>query len=175
MVTTMTVPEYAWSWLQRSRDVVQEIAARLTGDVPGPGFMEALRPQLAADAFVRDVVIGVVVDVAFNGRVPSRRPAGAAWDRGLTWWAAACAGTTVAEFERRSQVAPPPQPRLFGAESEQAVVPSVRRRAEGETPRPRVLDRVRVVEALRGLLAHEEAGSVPAAAVRALMEQLERG
>lgn len=180
MATAVTVPDHAWAWLQRSRDVVQEIAARLTGGGPAPGFMDELRPQFAHDQFVRDVVIGVVVDVAFNGRVPLRRPAGASWDRGLTWWAAACAGTTPSEFERRSKGEPPPQPRLFGeadpaaAASAGRVVPSVARRApQGEAPR--LVDRAQVVQALRQLLAHEQEGQIPAAAVRALLGQLDPG
>lgn len=182
MATAVTVPDHAWSWLQRSRDVVQEIAARLTGAGPTAGFMDELRPQFAHDQFVRDVVIGVVVDVAFNGRVPQRRPAGTSWDRGLTWWAAACAGTTPAEFERRSKGEPPPQPRLFGGEVDRSaaaasagrVVPSVARRAP-KAEQPRLIDRAQMVQALRQLLAHEQDGQVPAAAIRALLGQLDPG
>jgi hypothetical protein len=182
MATAVTVPDHAWAWLQRSRDVVQEIAARLTGAGPAPGFMDELRPQFAQDQFVRDVVIGVVVDVAFNGRVPLRRPAGTSWDRGLTWWAAACAGITPAEFDRRSKGEPPPQPRLFGGEAERAatgasagrVVPSVARRTAQGDP-PRLVDRAQIVHALRQLLAHEQDGQIPAAAVRALLGQLDPG
>lgn len=171
----MSVPDYAWSWLQRSRDIVQEVAIRLTGEPPASGFTDVLRPQFALDPFVRDVVIGVVVEVAFNGRVPRRRPARAAWDRGLTWWAATCAGVTPAEFERRSQAQPPPQPRLFAPGPDEDVVPSVGRRSDARPARSRPLDRAQVVAVLKALLAHEEGGQVPAAAVRALIEQLEQG
>ncbi|HWH31741.1 MAG TPA: hypothetical protein VNU01_03620 [Egibacteraceae bacterium] len=173
MPTMTTVPDYAWNWLQRSRDVVHEIAARLTGGAPAPGFMEGLRPQFTADQFVRDVVIGVVVDVAFGGRVPTRRPAGATWDRGLTWWAAACAGTTPAEFEQRSRPEPVPQPRLF-AEPEPPAPPAPE--AGRRTPaRSRPLDRARMAQALRALLTLEEDGRVPAAEIRALLREIERG
>ncbi|HEY8339943.1 MAG TPA: hypothetical protein VIK95_08755, partial [Egibacteraceae bacterium] len=79
------VPAHAWAWLQRSRPVLAEIAERLTGGPPGPGFVDALRRQVDADPFVRDVVVGVIAEVAFGGRVPERRPPGASWDRGLTW------------------------------------------------------------------------------------------
>lgn len=180
MATTSSVPDYAWSWLQRSRDVVQQVADRLTGEPPGAGFMDTLRPQFSTDAFVRDVVIGVVVEVAFGGRVPARRPSGVSWDRGLTWWAATCAGTTTVEFERRSKPEPPPQPRLFGGDAD--VVrrppppqPGVQSTA-AESPKkavPRLVERGQVAKALRGLLAHEHEGQIPAAAVRALLGQLD--
>lgn len=173
MPTMMTVPDYAWNWLQRSRDVVHEVALRLTGHGPEAGYMEALRPQFADDQFVRDVVIGVVVDVAFGGRVPTRRPAGASWDRGLTWWAAACAGTTPGEFEQRSKPEPVPQPALFPQPEPPTANPPAARR-DGAPARPRPLDRARMAQALRALLTLEQEGHVPAAEVRALLKDIER-
>lgn len=176
MPTIMTVPDYAWNWLQRSRDVVGEIAARLTGGVPSPGFMEGLRPQFNTDQFVRDVVIGVVVDIAFGGRVPTRRPPGASWERGLTWWAAACAGTTPAEFEQRSKPEAVPHPKLFPEpEPAPAVELSARPAADAVAARSRPLDRARMAQALRALLTLEQDGLIPAAEVRALLKEIERG
>jgi len=92
------VPAYAWSWLQRSRPVLGEVARRLTGAGPGPGFADELRRRWDDDPFVRGVLLDVVADVAFSGRVPRHRPPGASWDRGLTWWAAVLAGTTPQAF-----------------------------------------------------------------------------
>ena len=105
-------PQYAWSWLQRSRPVLNEAAFRLTGEAPHGRFVEDLAERFQEDAFTRDVLIGTIADVAFAGRVPARRPAGASWDRGLVWWAATLAGTTTAEFER-SRERPPEQVALF--------------------------------------------------------------
>lgn len=175
MPTIMTVPDYAWNWLQRSRDVVHEVAARLTGRAPEPGFMDALRPEFAADQFVRDVVIGVVVDLAFGGRVPTRRPAGASWDRGLTWWAATCAGATPAEFEARSRPEAVAQPKLFVEPEAPPSRAVVARRADGEPVRSRPLDRGRMAQALRALLTLEQDGQIPAGEVRALLREIERG
>ena len=176
MPAIMTVPDYAWNWLQRSRDVVGEIAARLTGGAPAPGFMDGLRPQFTTDQFVRDVVIGVVVDVAFGGRVPTRRPAGVSWDRGLTWWAAVCAGTTPAEFEHRSRPEAVPQPRLFSEPDPPArQEPAPRATGDAAAARSRPLDRARMAQALRALLTLEQDGQIPAAEIRALLREIERG
>jgi hypothetical protein len=96
-------PAYAWRWLQRSRPVLTVVARQLTGEPPGPGFVDELRQQFEADPFVRDVVIDVVADVAFGGRVAKRRPPGAVWDRGLVWWAAAVAGVSPSEYDEPTQ------------------------------------------------------------------------
>ena len=165
------VPAYAWSWLQRSRPVLHEAAQRLTGGPPPPGFVDTLKEQFAEDAFTRDVVVSVVADVAFNGRIPRHRPPGVSWDRGLTWWAAAIAGTTTEAFE-----AQPPtvvQSRLFGVEDPPAAPPA--RRSPPPAPRPRLTgDRALVVAALRDLLRSARGNAIPADAVSALVEQLER-
>lgn len=161
------VPAYAWSWLQRSRPVLNEAARRLTGGPPPPGFVDTLRERFAADPFTRDVVVAVVADVAFNSRIPRSRPAGVSWDRGLTWWAAAIAGVSPQDFE----AAQPPvvQSRLFGAEESQPppVAPSAPPRWTATT------DRAMVVAALRNLLQSSSGDTIPADAVRALIEQLE--
>lgn len=163
-------PPYAWGWLQRTRPVLVEAAARLTGAAPTPRFVDDLRARFEADPFTRDVVVGVVADVAFGGRVPRRRPAGSSWDRGLTWWAAALAGVTPAEFDNRSDG--PETPRLFavGDEPDGAVV----RSETGDAPtRPTPsADRAVVVAGLRQLLAGADGDVVPVSAVRALLEQL---
>lgn len=98
------VPAFAWSWLQRSRPVLAEAAQRLTGEPAGDGFVEWLRGEVEREPFAWDVLLHVVADVAFRGRVPDRRPPGATWDRGLTWWAATLAGATVREYEARGEV-----------------------------------------------------------------------
>lgn len=159
------MPNYAWSWLQRSRPVLIEAARRLTGGPPPPGFVDRLREDVGRDPFTRDVLIDVVADVAFNGRVPRHRPPGASWDRGLTWWAAAIAGTTPAEFDATGP--PPAQSRLFGEED---AAPAPQRRSGR-----RSTDRAAVVAALRDLVRTAEDGRVPAAAVEALIAQLEGG
>ena len=160
------VPAYAWSWLQRSRPVLAEASRRLDGGPPGAGFVETLQERFVSDAFTRDVLISVIADVAFNGRVPRSRPPGASWDRGLTWWAATLAGTTPEAFEG---TAPPVvQSRLFGIEE-----PAPRRRAPAPARRGSS-DRSMVVAALRDLLGAEQDGFIPASAVRALLEQLQR-
>jgi hypothetical protein len=173
------VPGYAWTWFQRSRPVVMEAAERLTGAPPGPGFVDDLRAAFEQDAFTRDVVIGVVADVAFGGRAPERRPPGASWDRGLTWWAAALAGTTPGEFESRAGAPAASQHRLFdtgGAER-----PPDPQRLQ-ETARQRVAPRVArsperaaLAAALRELLATAASDQIPASAVRQLLAQLEDG
>ena len=163
------VPAYAWSWLQRSRPVVAEAARRLTGGPPESGFVDSLRERFASDAFTRDVVVSVIADVAFNGRIPRHRPAGASWDRGLTWWAAAIAGVTPEAFE--SAAPNVVQSRLFGLEE-----PAPRPRAGAARPPRRssaAADRALLAEALRELLRTARDGQVPATAVQALLARLE--
>jgi hypothetical protein len=101
-------------------------------------------------------VLGVVADVAFRGRVPTSRPAGASWDRGLVWWAATLAGRSVADYEEQSQIVD--QPRLFG---EQTPAAGIERRV--------------LIQALRELLLHSDGDQIPAAAVRQLIARLEEG
>lgn len=178
------VPSYAWTWLQRSRPVVVEAARRLSGAAPSPGFVEDLREAFEQDPFTRDVVVGVVADVAFSGRVPSRRPPGASWDRGLTWWAAALAGVTPAEFESRSAVPVASQRPLFdagsgagragGAGGAEGAAAGIREaaRARVAADGPRSSERTALAAALRELVA-SSGDQVPASALRQLIAQLE--
>lgn len=161
------VPAYAWAWLQRSRPVLAEVALRLTGGPPPAGFVEQLQTRFADDAFTRDVVIGAIADVAFNGRIPRHRPAGASWDRGLSWWAAAIAGVTPHEFD--AAVAPVEQTRLFGVE-EQPARTAGRRSASGRTATG---ERAALIAALRDLLRTTQGDMVPSSAIAALLRQLE--
>lgn len=166
------VPAHAWSWLQRSRPVVVEAAQRLTGKAPEAGFVDHLREQFEADPFTRDVLVDVIADVAFSGRIPRRRPAGASWDRGLIWWAAAIAGMTVEEFEASSQ--PVVQSRLFGVEEQP---PAAARRSASRSRGPRgavASERTMVAAMLRELLNTAEDGRVPVTAVEHVLAQLER-
>jgi hypothetical protein len=189
------VPGYAWTWLQRSRPVVLEAAERLTGRSPSPGFVDDLRAAFERDPFTRDVVIGVVADVAFSGRVPQRRPPGASWDRGLTWWAAALAGTTPAEFESRSGAPVASQHRLFdaaagstgpspvgsgsvgvgsagsAARSDPQGIAEAARRQVGR--RPISPERAALAAALRELIVNAGSDQVPASAIRQLLAELE--
>jgi hypothetical protein len=166
------VPAHAWTWLQRSRSVLAEIAGQLYGTVAEPHVLDRLRADHAADPFVQDLVARVVCDVAFNGRVPERRPAGARWDRGLTWWAAHLAGVTPQEFEARSAGTAPPQPALFGPPPAPPPPPTP---ATPARRRPLVsVERRAMVQALRDVLAAGDGSTVPADAVRALIAQLER-
>ena len=168
------VPAYAWGWLQRSRPVLQEIAARLTGARPDQHFSERLRQDFDADPFVRDVVIGVVCDVAFGGRIPERRPARTSWDRGLVWWAAAIAGIPVTQFEARSTTAAAEQTALFEAPVA-AAGPAASGSGVPRRPRPRPpsAERAALARALRQLLEHATGDQVPAAAIRQLLADLE--
>lgn len=148
------VPRYAWDWVQRSRPIVERLADTLTGRPPQPGFVQAVRRSFADDPLVRDAVLSVIAEVAFRGRVPARRPTGAAWDRGLVWWAAALTGRTPQEYTGdRPDV---DQPALFAAD----MSPASERRA--------------LVAALRDLLASSTGDQVPAAAVRQLISDLEQ-
>lgn len=166
-------PGYAWAWLQRSRPVLLAAADALTGAPPGPTFLEDLRARYEDDAFTRDVLAGVIVDVAFGGRIPTHRPAGASWDRGLTWWAAALAGTTPAAFDARP--APAGQPALFTDEPAAAPPLPARQATRIAELAPRAPEAAALAARLRDLLAHADGDVVPAAAVRALLAELERG
>lgn len=175
------VPAYAWAWLQRSRPVVAEAAERLTGEAPTAAFVEQLRQRAEVDVFTRDVLVGVIADVAFGGRLPQRRPSGVSWDRGLTWWAALIAGSTPAEFESTATRSAE-QGRLFGPDAgkeEQREEP--RGGATGRAPphwrasSASASERRMVVAGLRELLASTEGDQVPVVAVRQLLAQLESG
>jgi hypothetical protein len=161
------VPAYAWAWFQRSRPVTEEAARRLTGAAPGAGFVDELRVAFDEDAFTRDVVVDVVAEVAFSGRVPSRRPPGASWDRGLTWWAAALAGTSPGDFEARAAARQPAQRALFDPGAPQPTL----RRAGGRGP---TAERLALARALRELLDATDGDQVPASALRQLIAQLEQ-
>lgn len=172
------MPGYAWTWLQRSRPVVVEAARRLTGSAPTAGFVDDLRTAFEEDPFTRDVLVGVVADVAFGGRAPAHRPPRASWDRGLTWWAAALAGTTPAEFEGRSAAPAASQRRLFEAEQPGGGgggAEEIRRgaRARVAADGPRSSERAALASALRDLLASSDGDQVPASALRQLIAQLE--
>jgi hypothetical protein len=173
-------PAYAWRWLQRSRPVLRAIAERLIGAPPPPGFVDELRQAFEADAFTRTIVVDVIAEVAFGGRVPRRQPAGAFWDRGLRWWAATLAGVDVTEFEASTN--PAAQPDLFG---EAAVAPAS---PQPETPaagagglahaaRRQVArvtaERAALARSLRQLLDASDGGHIPASAVRQLIAELE--
>lgn len=164
------VPAYAWSWLQRSRPVLVEAAQRLTGAPPAPGFVDELRDLFETDPFTRDILIGVIADVAFGGRVPRYRPAGASWDRGLTWWAAAIAGTSAGEFEARTaqQVH---QRRLFETDDD-AGAPTA---ATARRRRAPTAERTMLVQALQQLLRSADGDVIPVSAVRQLLATLDEG
>lgn len=148
-------PGYAWDWLQRSRPVVERLADVLTGQRPSAGFVEAVRRSYTEDLLVRDAVHTVVSEVAFRGRVPSRRPPGTSWDRGLVWWAATLAGREPDEYtERAAEVE---QPALFG-----------------DAAPAQASERTMLIAALRDLLAQRTGDQIPAAAVRQLIAHLER-
>lgn len=168
------VPGYAWSWLQRSRPVLDEVAQRLTGRSPTPAFLDDLRTQLATDTFVQDVVMAAVADVAFHGRLPTRRPAGTAWDRGLTWWAATIAGTTAAEFDARSVASPVSQRPLFDAGPRDRAPGLNREPAVATVPRRVVdTDRRALAAILRQLLDAADAGQIPVGVVHQLLAEVE--
>jgi hypothetical protein len=134
--------------------------------------LETLKQDYDADPFVQDLVARVVCDVAFNGRIPPRRPAGARWDRGLTWWAAHLAGVEVKEFEARSTSTTPPQEVLFGPPPPAPPVP-VALPDKPTRRRPLVsVERRAMVQALRDILAAGDGQTVPADAVRALLDEL---
>ena len=195
-------PPYAWAWLQRSRPVLQALAQRLTGQAPSPGFIEELRAAFDEDPFVQAVIIDTIAEVAFAGRVPRHRPAGVTWDRGLSWWAATLAGTTRREFEHGDSRGGE-QPKLFPdahtsashpqrAPADAPRPPTSAARSDtsrsdtggsdtagpgaAQPPRPSVvvtLERRRMANALRSLLASNAGGDVPAEALRQLISDLE--
>ncbi|CAN5763809.1 hypothetical protein BH24ACT15_BH24ACT15_08670 [soil metagenome] len=166
------VPAHAWDWLQRSRSVLSEIGQQLYGSEGDQSVLENLKRDYADDPFVQDLVARVVCDVAFNGRVLDRRPAGTRWDRGLTWWAAHLAGVTPQDFEDRSRGTTPPQQVLFGPAPANAPPPSPQSQSTRRKPLVSI-ERRAMVQALRDLLAAGDGNSVPAAAVRALIQQLQ--
>jgi len=167
------VPAHAWAWLQRSRPVLAEVARRLTGDPPTPGFVDELREACARDPFTQAVLADVVAEVAFSGRVPTARPPGASWDRGLTWWAAALAGTTPAAFEVSG---PGGTQRSLFDDGAPDVDGRARRRSgpprAAESP-PVSRERLALADALRALLREADGDQVPASAVRQLVAALD--
>lgn len=174
------VPAHAWAWLQRSRPVLVEVARRLTGEPPTAGFVDELREACARDPFTQAVLADVVAEVAFSGRVPTARPPGASWDRGLTWWAAALAGTTPAAFEAAGPRST--QRRLFDDGSADEEVRGRRRpvAAADRTPAVAVAppvshERRALADALRALLREADGDQVPASAVRQLLAALDPG
>lgn len=162
------VPGYAWSWLQRSRPVLAEAALQLTGGPPPAGFVDTLRKRFGVDPFIRDIVVSVIAEVAFSGRIPRFRPAGVSWDRGLSWWAAAIAGIPPETFDKGPTDGV--QSRLFTVDEQ----PSARRTAPRASPaRTAGGERAALARALRDLLRAAEGDAVPAAAVRQLLASLE--
>lgn len=165
-------PAHAWRWLQRSRPVLRTIAERLTGGPPTAGFVDELRRAFDTDPFTRTIVVDVIAEVAFGGRVPRRQPAGASWDRGLRWWAATLAGVDVAEFD--GPATPAAQPDLFDPDAAgsspqaETLAVAARRQVPRTTP-----ERLALARTLRELLAASEGGQVPASAVRQLIDALE--
>lgn len=152
----LIVPGHAWDWLQRSRPVVERLADVLTGRPPKPGFVQAVRRSFADDPLVRDAVYAVIAEVAFRGRVPSHRPPGASWDRGLVWWAATLTGRSPWEYTEEPVAVD--QPALF-ADVTDGGAPSERRA---------------LIAALHQLLAQSSGDQVPASAVRQLIAHLEQ-
>lgn len=174
------VPAYAWRWFQRSRPVVNEAARRLTGRDASASFVDELRATFDHDPFVQAILADVVVEVAFSGQVPSRRPPGASWDRGLSWWGAALAGVPLATFEGDtgrgvSQHALFPTPDATGGEqADDAVDLHARARERAVSGVPRSAARLALAAVLRDLLAQAEGGQIPAEAVRQVLAHLEQ-
>lgn len=168
-----TVPAYAWAWLQRSRPILDEVARRLTGGPATPAFVEGLPHAFASDPFTCDVVVDIIAEVAFSGRIPARRPAHASWDRGLTWWAATLAGTTPAEYAAASATPHGQQTALF--ETAPSATPA--RPARTEPPAaalpPVSRERRALADTLRELVRQSDGGQVPVAALRQLVAQLD--
>jgi hypothetical protein len=163
------VPSYAWSWLQRSRPVLLEAARRLTGAGPGPGFADDLRQRWERDPFVRGVLLDVIAEVAFSGRVPRSRPPGASWDRGLTWWAATLAGLSPQDYDARRGGALDQRALFDGAGSGAAAVAP----ADPGPPLTASHERRALAAALRELLRAGDGEHIPADAVRRLLADLE--
>lgn len=155
-VDVRTVPGYAWDWVQRSRPIVNQLAEVLTGQPPRHGFVDAVRRSYAQDPLVRDAVLSVIATAAFRGRVPSARPPGVSWDRGLVWWAATLAGCTPQEFTQPGVEID--QPALFTAPA-----------GTGTS------ERAALIAALHDLLAHTTGDQVPASAIRQLIAHLQHG
>lgn len=178
-------PAYAWSWLQRSRPVLTALATRLTGRAPDQTFVDEVRAAFEEDPFVRAVVLDTIAEVAFAGRVPGHRPAGVMWDRGLSWWAATLAGTSLRDFETSPAGDRVRQPDLFGRQEAGGAavapqepgtrpMPGTVGRADDVRPSAAVaLERRRLAEALRRLLHDAVGGDVPSGAVRQLIHDLE--
>lgn len=176
-------PPYAWDWLQRSRPVVQALAQRLTGSAPTPAFLDELRGAYNDDRFVHAVVVDTVAEVAFGGRIPSRRPPGTTWDRGLSWWAAMLGGQTRREFEdagepvgQQSSLFTTPGTR--GADPADAAAGTqphghLLTRAKTRPSAVATLERRRIAYALRGLIAAAGASDISTDAVRQLIHDLE--
>lgn len=168
-------PAHAWRWLQRSRPVLRTIAERLTGGPPTREFVDELRRAFETDPFTRTIVVDVIAEVAFGGRVPRRQPAGASWDRGLRWWAATLAGVDVAEFDGPATTAAA-QPDLFDPDAAspppqaETLAAAARRQVPRTTP-----ERLALARTLRELLAASNGDQVPASAVRQLIVELEGG
>ncbi|HUH08347.1 MAG TPA: hypothetical protein VML96_11175 [Egibacteraceae bacterium] len=174
------VPAHAWAWLQRSRPVLAEVSARLEGRPPASGCVDRLRERCGVDPFTRDLVIAVIAEVAFSGRVPTRRPAGASWDRGLTWWAAAITGATPGEYEARGVGPAAVQRPLFDEPDRPAgaAAPGAATARWAPPPGPEPVRRVSAERAglirdLRELLQAAEGDQVPVSAIRALLDRLE--
>lgn len=167
-------PAHAWRWLQRSRPVLRTIAERLTGGPPTEGFVDELRRAFDTDPFTRTIVVDVIAEVAFGGRVPRQQPAGASWDRGLRWWAATLAGVDVAEFDGPATAVA--QPDLFNPDAvgspprAEALIAAARRHVPRTTP-----ERLALARTLRELLSASGGDQVPASAVRQLIADLEDG
>ncbi len=170
------VPAYAWAWLQRSRPVLDEVARRLTGGAATAAFVEGLPHAFATDPFTCDVVVDIIAEVAFSGRIPARRPAHASWDRGLTWWAATLAGTTPAEYAAASAAPTGMQEALFEpvAPAPAAARPTPRRtEPPAAALAPISRERRALADTLRELLRQSDGGQVPASALRQLIAQLD--
>jgi len=146
------------------------VSRRLTGQPPSPGFVEDLRARVETDAFTRDVLVDVIAEVAFGGRVPSHRPPGASWDRGLAWWAATLSGVGPAAFDRPPVEAPVQTP-LFDAGAPDPPPAAARPRARPGSAAAR--ERQALAAALRELLRTNQGGAIPASAVRRLLTRLE--
>jgi len=148
--------------------VLAEAARRLTGAAPGPGFAEDLRRRWDTDPFVQGVVLDVIAEVAFRGRVPAARPPGSSWDRGLTWWAALLVGSTPQAYDTARPAAG--QRALFG-DGRDAPAEGTAHAADAVLVGSH--ERRVLAQALRDLLRAADGDTVPAAAVRRLLADLE--
>jgi hypothetical protein len=115
-------PAYAWDWFARQRLLWREARSRLTAvATPAASRYHAvdtraevialLRSDYGRDPIVRDVVHGVVADVAFLGRTTGRfadlgvsnAPRGMRW-----WWSVLTGEEPVAAGAQRRR--PPSEP-----------------------------------------------------------------